>query len=75
MKAAFYGDNEDIKSATRELIDTSFRKLRSAEGACELLQSFKSIKSVPLLTSIPPELPPRSPPDPPSLPTLGASKV
>ena len=27
------------------MIDTSFRKLRSAEGACELLQSFKSIKS------------------------------
>ena len=46
VKAAFYADNEDIKSATRELIDTSFRKLRSAEGACELLQSFKSIKSV-----------------------------
>ncbi|KAF5830619.1 hypothetical protein DUNSADRAFT_14266 [Dunaliella salina] len=32
-------------SATRELIDTSFRKLRSAEGACELLQNFKHIKS------------------------------
>jgi dynein heavy chain len=44
-KAEFYTDNEDIKAATRELIDTSFRKLRSAEGACELLQSFKSIKS------------------------------
>lgn len=45
VKAAFYADNEDIKSATRELIDTSFRKLRSAEGACDLLQNFKSIKS------------------------------
>ncbi len=45
VKASFYADNEDIKSATRELIDTSFRKLRSAEGACELLQNFKSIKS------------------------------
>jgi histone H3/H4 len=33
------------QSATRELIDTSFRKLRSAEGACDLLQNFKSIKS------------------------------
>lgn len=33
------------QSATRELIDTSFRKLRSAEGACELLQNFKRIKS------------------------------
>jgi hypothetical protein len=29
----------------RELIDTSFRKLRSAEGAFELLSNFKSIKS------------------------------
>jgi len=34
-----------LQSATRELIDTSFRKLRSAEGACELLQNFKHIKS------------------------------
>lgn len=34
-----------VKGATRELIDTSFRKLRSAEGAFELLQNFKSIKS------------------------------
>lgn len=45
VKAAFYSDNEDIKAGTRELIDTSFRKLRSAEGACELLQNFKRIKS------------------------------
>ena len=44
-KANFYQENEDMKNATRELIDTSFRKLRSAEGACDLLQSFKSIKS------------------------------
>ncbi|MEW5308429.1 MAG: hypothetical protein WDW38_000392 [Sanguina aurantia] len=44
-KANFYSDNEDIKAATRELIDTSFRKLRSAESACQLLQNFKSIKS------------------------------
>ena len=29
----------------RELIDTSFRKLRSAEGAFELLASFRSIES------------------------------
>ncbi len=29
----------------RELIDTSFRKLRSAEGAFELLSNFKSIES------------------------------
>lgn len=31
--------------ATRELIDTSFRKLRSAEGAFELFLSFKKIQS------------------------------
>jgi hypothetical protein len=29
----------------RELIDTSFRKLRSAEGAFELLSNFRSIES------------------------------
>jgi dynein heavy chain, axonemal len=44
-KSAFYSDNEGIKQSTRELIDTSFRKLRSAEGAFELLQNFKSIQS------------------------------
>lgn len=38
LKAHFYADNEKVKAATRELIDTSFRKLRSAEGAFELLQ-------------------------------------
>jgi hypothetical protein len=38
LRAHFYADNEKVKSATRELIDTSFRKLRSAEGAFELLQ-------------------------------------
>lgn len=32
-------------SLQRELIDTSFRKLRSAEGAFELLSNFKSIES------------------------------
>lgn len=30
--------------ATKSLIDTSFKKLRSAEAALELLQNFKSIK-------------------------------
>eukprot|EP00879_Flechtneria_rotunda_P021064 GHRR01022190.1.p2 GENE.GHRR01022190.1~~GHRR01022190.1.p2 ORF type:complete len:178 (+),score=65.74 GHRR01022190.1:125-658(+) len=45
LRARFNADNEDVKAATRELIDTSFRKLRSAEGAFELLQNFKSIKS------------------------------
>lgn len=38
LRAHFYADNEKVKAATRELIDTSFRKLRSAEGAFELLQ-------------------------------------
>lgn len=38
LRARFGADNEDVKAATRELIDTSFRKLRSAEGAFELLQ-------------------------------------
>lgn len=34
-----------LQVATKELIDSSFRKLRSAEGAFELLRNFKSIKS------------------------------
>lgn len=38
LRARFYTDNEEVKAATRDLIDTSFRKLRSAEGAFELLQ-------------------------------------
>jgi hypothetical protein len=38
LRARFFADNEEVKAATRELIDTSFRKLRSAEGAFELLQ-------------------------------------
>jgi len=43
--AEFKQNNETVKNATRNLIDTSFRKLRSAEGAFELLQNFKSIES------------------------------
>jgi dynein heavy chain len=43
--AEFKNNNEIVNSATRDLIDTSFRKLRSAEGAFELLQNFKSIES------------------------------
>ncbi len=31
LKAAFYAENESIKGATRELIDTSFRKV----GCCQ----------------------------------------
>lgn len=38
LRARFFADNEEVKTATRELIDTSFRKLRSAEGAFDLLQ-------------------------------------
>jgi dynein heavy chain len=38
LRARFFADNEEVKAATRELIDTSFRKLRSAEGAFDLLQ-------------------------------------
>lgn len=38
LRARFFADNEEVKAATKELIDTSFRKLRSAEGAFDLLQ-------------------------------------
>lgn len=38
LRARFFADNEEVKAATRELIDTSFRKLRGAEGAFDLLQ-------------------------------------
>jgi len=41
----FKDSNEHAKDATRSLIDTSFRRLRSAEGAFELLQNFKKIES------------------------------
>eukprot|EP00892_Ulva_mutabilis_P000670 jgi/Ulvmu1/10603/UM065_0059.1 len=41
----FKESNEHAKDATRSLIDTSFRRLRSAEGAFELLQNFKKIES------------------------------
>ncbi|KAK3281453.1 hypothetical protein CYMTET_10756, partial [Cymbomonas tetramitiformis] len=45
VDAKFTTDKEQIERATRAFIDTSFKKLRSAEGAFELLQNFKSIKS------------------------------
>jgi Dynein heavy chain, N-terminal region 1 len=41
----FHDQNNEAKKATRNLINTSFRRLRSAEGAFELLQNFKKIKS------------------------------
>eukprot|EP00210_Caulerpa_lentillifera_P005286 g5050.t1 len=45
LKGQFHRDNESIMRSTRELIDSSFRKLRSAEAALELLRSFESIES------------------------------
>jgi dynein heavy chain, axonemal len=41
----FRESNEVAKNATRNLIDSSFQRLRSAEGAFELLQNFKKIES------------------------------
>lgn len=35
----------DIEDRTKQIIDTSFQKLRSAEGAFNLLQNFKNIES------------------------------
>ena len=43
--AQFEEDKEQIELATVTFIDVSFKKLRSAEGAFELLQNFKNIKS------------------------------
>eukprot|EP00959_Pyramimonas_sp_CCMP1952_P296439 6201331-Pyramimonas_sp.AAC.2 len=45
VNAKFTTDKESIERLTRAFIDSSFKKLRSAEGAFELLQNFKSIKS------------------------------
>lgn len=42
---SFRDSNEVAKNATRNLIDSSFQRLRSAEGAFELLQNFKKIES------------------------------
>jgi dynein heavy chain len=38
-------DVEEIEERTKEFIDSSFQKLRSAEGAFDLLQNFKNIES------------------------------
>jgi len=41
-----FGDQvTQIEEMARLFIDTSFKKLRSAEGAFDLLQNFKSVKS------------------------------
>lgn len=44
VRARFSRDADDIKLATRDLIDTCFRKLRSVESAVQLLHSFKRIQ-------------------------------
>lgn len=36
---------EKMDQTTRDFIDSSFEKLRSAEGAFDLLQSFKNLQS------------------------------
>jgi dynein heavy chain len=41
----FDQDKGKIEDLTKAFIDTSFKKLRSAEGALKLLQSFKTVKS------------------------------
>lgn len=41
----FHEKVEEIEERTKEFIDTSFQKLRSAEGAFDLLQNFKNIQS------------------------------
>jgi hypothetical protein len=40
---------EEIESMTKSFIEQSFQKLRSAEGAFELVQNFKNIQVLPLL--------------------------
>lgn len=44
VRTNFLADSHEIEQITKVLIDTSFKKLRSAEAALELLQNFKSIK-------------------------------
>ena len=41
----FREDVEDIEERTKTFIDTSFQKLRSAEGAFDLLRDFQNIQS------------------------------
>lgn len=45
IRGRFLRDAEDIKLATRDLIDTCFRKLRSVEAAVDLLHRFKRIRA------------------------------
>ncbi|KAK9825454.1 hypothetical protein WJX81_002895 [Elliptochloris bilobata] len=45
VRAHFNGTNEEVKGATRDLINTCFRELRSTEAALELLDSFKLLRT------------------------------
>jgi len=42
---SFHETVSRIEERTKTFIDTSFEKLRSAEGAFDLLQNFKNIES------------------------------
>lgn len=44
VRDRFNANKEQIERSTRYFIDNSFKQLRSAEGAFELLQNFKQIK-------------------------------
>ena len=44
MFAKFLSDKEHIEQATKTFIDSSFKKLRSAEGAVDLLKNFQNIR-------------------------------
>lgn len=41
----FWSDVESLETAVKAFVDTSFKNLRSAEGAFEMLMRFKNIKS------------------------------
>lgn len=45
VMAQFQQQVEEIENLTRKFIDSSFQKLRSAEGAFNLLQNFQNIQS------------------------------
>jgi dynein heavy chain len=44
VRGRFLRDADDVKLATRDLIDTCFRRLRSVDAAAQLLHSFKRIQ-------------------------------
>ncbi|KAI7844971.1 hypothetical protein COHA_001338 [Chlorella ohadii] len=44
VRARFARDADDIQLATRDLVDTCFRKLRSVDAAAQLLHSFQRIQ-------------------------------